>query len=345
MSRARDISNDQANVGGSIAPYVAGKNAVINGGFDIWQRGTSFSQAASTRAYTADRWLANTDTNEASTISRQTTGDTTNLPNIQYCARFQRNSGQTGTNDAGLFQSLETTNSIPLVGKTITLSFYARAGANFSGTNLITSIYCGSGTDQNVFSYTGFTVSGTTNLTLTTTWTKYTLTVNMTALATEIGIGIFYKPTGTAGANDYFEITGVQLEIGSIATPFSRAGGSIGGELALCQRYYYRQTANGVYTPFSYPLGASSTTIADSVIVLPVQMRTAPTILETSNIMASDQVTAYSSGTWTLISITYSVNLAQIRYTHGSAALTQYRSYMATANNNSSAYIGLSAEL
>jgi len=82
------------------AGYSAGKNKIINGDFGIWQRGTSFSLAASTgitSGFSADRWQTATGTNQACTLSRQLTNDTTNLPNIQYCLRYQRNSGQTGT--------------------------------------------------------------------------------------------------------------------------------------------------------------------------------------------------------------------------------------------------------
>jgi hypothetical protein len=107
----------------------AGRNFFINGGTDIWQRGTSI--ALTTSAYTSDRWQGYRAV-AGSTVSRQVTGDTTNLPFIQYCARVQRDSGNTATNTIYLGQSLETVNSIPLAGKTVTLSFYARAGANYS---------------------------------------------------------------------------------------------------------------------------------------------------------------------------------------------------------------------
>jgi hypothetical protein len=134
MTRAYNTATTQQNSGGVVAPITAGKNAVINGGFDIWQRGTSVSIAASSAPYTADRWQGLAQTGQASTVSRQLTNDTTNLPNIKYCARVQRNSGQTGVGDGlGIFNNFESLNSQPFAGRTVTLSFYARAGANFSG--------------------------------------------------------------------------------------------------------------------------------------------------------------------------------------------------------------------
>ncbi len=222
----------------------AGKNAVINGGMSIWQRGTSISLAASAGAtYLADRWQTFTGANQACTVSRQATGDTTNLPNIQYALRYQRNSGQTGTGGLWLTQPFESVNSIPFAGRAVTLSFYARRGANYSATSNLLDVYLvtGTGTDQNLISgYTGSTNAVSSNATLTTTWQRFTYTATLASTITEIGLLTVFNPTGTAGANDYYEITGVQVELGSYATTFSRAGGTIQGELAACQRYYQK---------------------------------------------------------------------------------------------------------
>ena len=139
MTRSQLTSTVEQNTAGATPPLVAGKNFVLNGGFDLWTRGTSFTIAASSPAsfstYLADRWQTQTGANQAITVSRQATSDTTNLPNIQYALRYQRNSGQTGTGSLYIVQSFETVNSIPLAGKTVTLSFYARAGANYSATS------------------------------------------------------------------------------------------------------------------------------------------------------------------------------------------------------------------
>lgn len=243
MTRSRDVADTQDNLGGAVAPFVAGKNFVFNGSYDIWQKGTSgtANSFAAGAGYNADRWQ-NYSPN-ALTVSRQATNDTTNLPNIQYCARVQRNSGQTSTSQVYHAQTLESVNSIPLAGKTVTISFYARAGANYSAASnaLIVEVGTGTGTDQSIFGFTGrLTPIGFTS-TLTTTWQRFTATGVFSSTATQVGLAIYYTPTGTAGAADYFEVTGVQLELGAAATPFARAGGSIGGELALCQRYFETQ--------------------------------------------------------------------------------------------------------
>jgi hypothetical protein len=259
----------------------AGKNFFINGGFDIWQRGTS-SLAFQNAAYTADRWQATAQGGSTGVVSRQATGDTTNLPSIQYCARVQRNSGQTNLNNISFIQSLESVNSIPLAGKAVVLSFYARAGANYSATSstLKVDLISGTGTDQNwsAFAYTGSAYPISSTATLTTTWQRFSFTGTVASTATEISTQIYYTPTGTASTNDYFEVTGVQLELGSVASTFSRAAGNgnIQGELAACQRYYYLYVDGNTSTSFGTCAYYSSSDVLGTV-TYPVTMRTTPT--------------------------------------------------------------------
>jgi len=266
----------------------AGKNAIINGGMDIWQRGTSISAVGSTSNYTADRWLGY-NSSSAFTISRQATGDTTNLPNIQYCGRIQRNSGATATTYMYLSQSFETVNSIPFAGKTVTYSFYARKGTDFSdGTSVLRiGVNSGTGTDQNwLVSYTGdaAVIAGTT-LTLTTTWQRFTYTGTVATTAKELTVWFEHRASGTAGANDYYEITGLQLELGSVATAFARNSGTIQGELAACMRYYQKSYNQSVTPATVTEVGSVSmfTQATVSYNFLPsvsfgVRMRATPTI-------------------------------------------------------------------
>jgi hypothetical protein len=258
----------------------AGKNFVINGGMDIWQRGTSVASTGNT--YTADRFQTWSIGGAATTTSRQTTSDTTNLPSIQYCARVQRNSGQTITSAIAYQSTIETINSIPLVGKTIVISFYARAGSNFSATsNALTFLVAyGTGTDENIASFTGSATVVSSTATLTSTWQRFQATATVPTTATELAFQSYYTPTGTASTNDYFEITGIQLELGAIATAFSRTGGNIQGELAACQRYFY-QFATGATKAIG--LGAyNTTTEAYTAVDFPVTMRTTPTLSATT---------------------------------------------------------------
>jgi hypothetical protein len=351
MSRAQLTSTVEQNTGGAVAPYVAGKNFVINSSYDIWQRGTSVSVAASSSyTYSTDRWVTTTGANQAITISRQATSDTTNLPNIQYCARYQRNSGQTGTGGFYFINTFESVNSIPLAGKTVTLSFYARAGANFSAAsnNLGVLLNSGTGTDQQFFGFTGSTNPISTNQAITTTWARYSFTATVPTNSTQLGISLGYTPTGTAGANDYFEVTGVQLEIGSVATPFSRCGTTFQGELALCQRYYNRIGNDGssaTYNFFSGAMGASNSTTVYVPMVFPVAMRIAPSVLDVptsfTGLYIHDGATANTISNMTIDQpTTKNCNLAVT-----STSLTQFRPYKIQANGTANIYIGLGAEL
>jgi hypothetical protein len=326
---------------------MAGRNAVLNSNMSVWQRGTSIT--LNTTTYAADRWQGYRG-NSGSTVSRQATGDTTNLPNIQYCARVQRNSGTSGTEAIYLAQSFESINSIPLAGKTVTFSFYARKGANYSQTSSVLNfpVYGAATTDANVLT----SMSGTQILniaaTLTTTWQRFTATATVSASYTQIGMYAEFLPTGTAGAADYYDITGVQLEVGSVATPYAPNGATYQAELAACQRYYYRNfPAAAAYSIFSVAQ-AASTTVAYASVSFPVPMRTNPSAVEVTSTAANYAVTSAAFG---YIACSVLPSLAGITNTQAQLGLTVASGLVAgnatffISNNSTAAYVGFSAEL
>ena len=326
--------------------YTAGTvqaNPVINSAMQIAQYGTSTALASSVKGYACDRWKA-VDFNSASVISRQATGDTTNLPNIQYGLRFQRNSGQTGTTLRYIAQSLETINSIPFAGKTVTLSFYAKRGADFSG-SFTGTLYSGTGTDQNWIdvAYTGQQTIANISPTLTTTYQRFTATFvqAVPTTATELAIVFNQAPTGTAGANDWFEVTGVQIDVGSVALPFRTNGATIQGETSACQRYY-QKIASGNNSPIGYGSFLSST-LYEVGVHFPVEMRANPTIDATTG-------TSY----YTTNSIVQNLNSLLIDQTTTRFVVLYNNTNVAGATagqstwvrgNNASTYLALSAEL
>ena len=243
----------------------AGKNLIINGGFDIWQRGTTFSSITS-GTYSADRWWYGNSGASNYTVTRRTLSD---LPNFQYSVRLQRASGNTQTASQYFGNVFETVNSIPYAGKTVTLSYYAKVGANYSGgTSLNAIVSSGTTVDVGLFSGPGSNTATTSIPALTTAWQKFTSTGTIFSNATQVCIFFVWAPTGTAGADDWVEITGVQLEVGSVSTPFSRAGGNIQGELAACQRYFERIGQNS-YSPYGTGLCGSTTTARVNVTCQP----------------------------------------------------------------------------
>jgi hypothetical protein len=273
-SGAVTVSLDQTNFGGG--QNAAGKNALLNGSMDWWQRGTSIV-ATGGPLYTADRWgFYRSSSGTGCTVSRQTSG----LAGFQYAARIQRDSGNTATTVLNFYYSMESQDAYKYVGKVLTLSFYARKGANYSSTSsaLSVQVQTGTGTNQNViYGYTGATDIANSPITLTTTWTRYTITTSAVgSTATEIGIVFGNTPVGTAGAADYYEITGVQLEAAAVASPFQTAMGTLQGELEDCQRYYEAITyASGTMVSTAQ---AQSTSAAYAPLTWKVTKRSTPTI-------------------------------------------------------------------
>ena len=329
--------------------YTAGtvqNNPVLNSSFQLWQRGTSVSLVASTPGYTADRWYVVNGANQATTVSRQVTNDTTNLPFIQYCARVQRNSGQTGTGTMSISQPFETINSIAFAGKTVTMSFYARKGANYSATSDVLTVYLitGTGTDQNQqgAGYTGQTLAINTAATLTTTWQRFTQSVTLGTGITEIQPVLTYTPTGTAGANDYFEVTGVQIDIGSVALPFRTNGGTLQEELAACQRYYYRTSTPNAGNGYVSPAGVAATTGRfDTSLNAPVTMRAVPSSIDYSAL----QVRTAGGSAKTITAVVLDAASASNVQTRWSAATFTLYEIAFLETTSTSGYWALSAEL
>ena len=324
--------------------YMPPRNPVLNSAFNVWQRGTSIAVSASSVAYTTDRWMLSTGASQASTVSRQATSDTTNLPNIQYCARVQRNSGQTGTAALQFAQSFESINAIPFAGKTVTLSFYARAGANFSAASSQMGIilYSGTGTDQNLLNggYTGAAQPINQNPTLTTTWQRFSYSGTIATTATELAINAYFVPVGTASTNDYFEITGVQIELGSVANTYMPNQPTYQGELAACQRYYFRY-ASSQYLGVGH---LQSTTAADFYIKTPVTMRTAPTYAAASGTNYFQVGSAAATTSYSTIGNFYS---SQTDGVLGRITVSGFTAGQgcAVVMNNASAWVEGSAEL
>ena len=337
------VADSAATTGLRYSATPSASNPVLNSALQNWQRGTSFTSVANT-AYTADRWCAFTNAITGRDVSRQVTGDTTNLPNIQYALRMGRASANTNTTNLFIGQSFESVNSIPFAGKTITLSYYARAGANYSSASSLFNVYMGygTGTDQNIFAgYTGQTSTGATNGTLTTTWQRFTTTVSIASTATELGFYFGYTPVGTAGAADYFEITGVQIDIGSVALPFRTYAATIQGELAACQRYYFRTT--GALTYLGSGGIAGTTTQCYVQVKHPTTMRVSPTSIDFSLLLLQIITTSVNVTNAQISAGQPDLTLILATTASGLTATTQ--SYMIMTQNNAAAYLGLGAEL
>ena len=305
----------------------AGKNAIINGGMDIWQRGTSFAATAN-GTYLQDRWY-----NTAGTVLTVTQdADVPTDPYFNYSAKI------VCTATASFATKIESANSTPLAGKTVTFSLYAKKTSGTGGLNL--NIYYPSAKDN----FTSVTQIGSAlvlSASPSSSWTRYSVTVTLPSNVTNGLLCLI----DNANAGTIF-ITGVQLELGSTATTFSRTGASIQGELAACQIYYYRSSsaAGNPYSLFTQSFGANSTTQVYCSTRLPVTMRVAPTAVEYANLQVADGTNLTAVTTVAIDNNTTTQDIAASAFNVASG-LTQYRPYAARGNNSSSAYLAYTAEL
>jgi len=323
-------------------------NAVINGNFDIWARGTTFSNIVS-GTFTADRFKSATaGTSVNCNVTQQT--DVPNASSEYSLEVKQLTSNATSVTDYNIRQPIEQFTILPLLGKTLVLSFWYKSNKTGSHAFRAIGTYNTGGTDQ-----TGtFTVSAadtwefkTISITAVSAVSASSATINDIGLILDIGFRVSGNGFSSISANDYYRISQIQLEVGSVATPFARAGGTIQGELAACQRYYYRTTGtSGVAVPTG--LGqCASTTVATILTQFPVSMRIRPTALEQTG-TASDYQLTNNAGSGIACSsvpifISSGVNLALSNYTVSAGIVA------GNATNSSftttSSFLGWSAEL
>ena len=320
-------------------------NAFYNSAYDIWQRGTTSTGA--NYNYAADRWL---NFRGGFAVGATFSRVAATQAGFQYAMKAQRDSANTSTSGIFLRQALETTDSERFAGQTITVSFYAKAGANYSAasSNLTSITYAGEGTDQATSAMTTWTTVATSsqNNVLTTSWQRFSHTVAIGSAKTQFGIEFSFTPVGTAGADDSYQITGVQVEVGSVATGFQRQSGSIAGELAACQRYYFRITPSAAFE--NYGVGYIGGGLGDlnHLISFPVQMRTKPTALEQSGTAADYMILNGSGATACNAVPTYqSSTTTNSRIRFETAGVFTASSCAIGRAANTSAYLGWSAEL
>lgn len=269
-----------------------GENFLINGNMNVWQRNTTFTPNDDT--YICDRWNCLQEANSAWTFARDT--DVPATGGSHYSLKC---SNVTLNNQCGIVQILEAKDSIPLFGKSVSLSFYAKTNSTEiakiraailswnSTEDVVTSDVIGTwaqnGTEPTWA--TNWTREGSIgDATLTSSWAKFTLenVAVDTASLKNVAV-VIWVDDGTIAANDDFYVTQVQLNVGTKALPFQ--GRSFTEELQRCQRYYAKSypyatvpgTADG-YTQQMANMIADTAADTHGTVTWPTTMRTAPTI-------------------------------------------------------------------
>jgi len=244
--------NNITDTGGST--LLGRKNAIINGNFDVWQRG---SGAFVSSGYTSDRWYILRGGSTTLSTTRQTfaLGQTDVPYNPKYYLEASPTTGGLASSFLYISQAIEGVSSF--AGETVTLSFYAKADASKNIAVEFVQSFGSGGSPSTVV--TGISV---TTVALTAAWVKYTVTADIPSITgktlgtdgndslafaiwLEAGSDYNARTNSLGNQSGTFEFAQVQLEAGSVATPFERR--SYGEELALCQRYYQKYTGDMYY--------------------------------------------------------------------------------------------------
>lgn len=281
-------TNGNATITGSLvmgSSFI--RNRIINGGMDIWQRGTTGFSGGGT--FTADRWLITFGPGVTAARS-------TDVPNSSLLYSLS----VSGTSFPIVSQRIEAANCLGFNGGNITVSFWAKQTVGSGANTVQLSLSYANAADN-----FGTTTAGpSANFNGSTSWTYYTTT--FTGLSALAANGLQLNVTSNVSGSSTMLFTGVQLEVGSIATPLDRPKYS--DELARCQRYYVKS-----YAPSTVPgtnLGAgnggvfftntaSASTICGGPLPFGVTMRAVPTFSIWDNVGNVGKVSVFFSGSWT----------------------------------------------
>lgn len=298
-NRTLTLPDEAGTITTSNSPYSTFRNRIINGDMRIAQRGTA--AVTTNGALPVDRFFVGNTTDGAYSAQQDSSAPAGFVNSVKVTTTTADGTLTTNQN-MRLEQRIEGTNLSDLGwgtadAKTVTLSFWVRS----SLTGTFGGVLRNSGASRSypftyaisvadTWEYKTITVAGDTS----GTW----LTTNGVGIAVLFGLGAGPDVSGTANAwagatyvsatgavsvigtlNATWYITGVQLEVGSVATPFERR--PYGTELSLCQRYFQIFKGSGTtMARFSVGQAWSSTNTANHNISFIVSMRAAPTLTQ-----------------------------------------------------------------
>jgi len=349
------------------------RNRIINGDMRIDQRNAGAAVTVTNAGqYTVDRWQSYQSIATSKFTVQQNAGAVTppsGFSNYAGCTSSSAYSIGAGEYFV-LFQKIEGFNFSDMGwgtagAKTVTLSFWAYSSltGTFGG-----SIQNSAQNRNYNFSYT---------ISSANTWTAISVTIagdttgtwvgSTNGIGAQIFFGIGAGTSAVGAANTWgatalfgvtgqvniiatngatFYVTGVQLEAGTVATPFERQ--MYNAQLAQCQRYYYRISATGNNQPFANAF-CDNTTIARGAVSFPVTMRDRPTALEQSGTAANYAIISAPTGqncTSVPTFATSTVISSEINFTIASGLVAGQGCLLRSGSaSGASAYLGWSAEL
>jgi len=280
-------------------------NRIINGAMQIWQRGTSFSTPSS-GAYTADRMYVGWAGAAPATIARVAGSN-----GFKYALRV---TGAASNTTLTVGQKIESVNIADLASKTVTLSVVLLASTNQTFT--WAAFYANAADD-----FSGVTQISTGTWSVTTSAATYSANISLPSQAAN-GVQIqIYPNAAGAFTSGTFDMTGFQVEQGSVATPFERR--LYGQELTLCQRYYEMSIAQGT-TGYNTMAGGTNA-IGGSTNDLAV------TTVYKATKRASPTVVPYSSSTGTANAVRDQIAGADVTSVSTEGNDTGFRVYKTSA--------------
>ncbi len=215
-----------ANVAAVVDDLGLGKNLIINGNFDIWQRGTSITEVYD--AYTADRW----NILNIAVFADMVVSANTDVPSNGKSKYSMDLSNSVANYPVSIGQPIEAYIARQLVGKPITISFWCKKVAGTS-TSLRVNIYSADSEDD----LSSITLQDYEDFTdISSSWTYYKYIIPAVPSNCSNGLYVRINTPGVQAAATQIRIAQVQLELGSHATEFEVR--QPGYELALCRRYY-----------------------------------------------------------------------------------------------------------
>jgi hypothetical protein len=269
--------------------FSVGRNKIINGDFSINQR--QFTSVTTNTTFLFDRYVASLGGTSGTTTFTPENFTLGAAPVAGYEGKQYLQcvtSGHVNTDNYGsVFQKIESVRTF--AGQTITVSFWAKAASGTPKVGIRIQQNFGSGGSPSSAVNQYATISA-----ISTSWARYSATFTLGSLSGKtIGTSgsdsltislVFSAGTATfdAGAgfgdmlqNNTFGVWGLQTEAGNVATAFQTATGTLQGELAACQRYYY-VLADAASQNFGTCAYFTATDVLGTVF-FPVTMRTAPT--------------------------------------------------------------------
>lgn len=308
---------------------------ISNGGFNVWQRGTTVSVSASSTAYTADRWYLTTGANEASTVTADTDLETHVIPNSS--AKVTKTAGETGTAAMVFGYPLDSDEVYRMRGNRISFTCMARGGANWSPTSGVLTAVIAVGTGapaKRGAGFTGETVMLTINTNLvpgasSATTISGTSTSAVPTNAAQGEIQFTWTPVGTAGADDSVTIDDCCVVLGTIAQGYEEIPFQV--NKSLCERFYRKSFQYSTAPAQAAGTAGAASAISQGAAQSAIYIRFEPSLRS-----ASPTVTFFnpSATTSTWVDLTTSVSVTASATFLGTSGMMIYTVANVSAANH-----------